>query len=152
MIQYPIDLPYPEYSGYGFQSVDPAIRTQLITGRARTRRNYRSVPTMGSVSWSMSSPQAQLFESWFEEVLISGTQWFEIKLPTPQGPSTLCKAKFNGIYSGPSQDGPDQWRFTAILEVFERPILLGGWALYAPQWLLFMKEFDVAMNRDWPEA
>lgn len=151
MIQYPEGLPYPERSGYGLTPESPSIRTPMQTGRARVRRYYQSVPTVASVSWDMSSAQGQLFESWFEEALNSGTEWFECPLSTPAG-DRLYKCRFVGIYNGPSEYGYDHWRFTASLELFERPILKGGWALYAPQFMLYMSEIDIAINQTWPEA
>lgn len=150
MIQYPDGLPLPLREGYGLEQTDTKIRTQMITGRARQRRQYQSAPVYPSVRWLLTDTQAQLFESWYEEVLISGVEYFEMKLKTPQGIQPY-KVRFVGTYDGPTLDA-HYWRISATLEMFKKPVLLGGWALYAPQWLLFMKEFDVAMNRDWPEA
>lgn len=150
MIQYPEGLPLPLRTGYDFEQTDTKIRTQMVTGRARQRRQYQSAPVYSSVRWIMTDVQAQLFESWYEEVLISGVEYFEIKLKTPQGIQPY-KARFVGTYQGPTLDARF-WRFTATLELFTKPVLLGGWALLAPQWLLFMKEFDLAMNDQWPEA
>ena len=151
MIQYPEGLPYPEQTGYGFTPTSPIKRTAMQSGRSRTRRNYASVPTTASVSWSMNAVQAQLFESWFEDALISGTQWFECPISSPQG-DKLYRCKFVDIYNGPAYDGPGQWRFTALLELFERPVLKGGWAVYAPSFMLYMSQLDKALNQEWPEA
>ena len=151
MIQYPEGLPYPERTGYGFTPTSPIRRTISQSGRARIRRNKSSVPTVASVSWSMSNAQAQLFESWWEEVLISGTAWFECPMSSRMG-DKLYRARFVDIYNGPLEHGHEHWRFTAMLELYERPILRGGWALYAPDYMRYMSEFDVAMNRTWPEA
>jgi len=98
----------------------------------------------------MTSVQAQLFESWYEEVLISGVEYFEIRLKTPQG-IQLYRARFVGIYQGPTLDA-HFWRFSATLELFETPILRGGWALSAPQYMLYMGQIDRAINEEWPEA
>jgi len=93
--------------------------------------------------------QVQLFESWFEEVLVSGVDWFECDLKTPQGIRPY-KARFTDIYEGPTLDG-GYWRFRAPLELWERPILTGGWAVYAPEYILGMNLLDLAINKDWPQ-
>ncbi len=55
-------------------------------------------------------------------------------------------------------DGPDLvsgslslWDFTATLELRERPILDPGWTIL-PEFILHPDIFDIAMNREWPEA
>jgi len=150
MIQYPEGLPLPLRDGYDFSPVDSKIRTEMITGRARQRRRYLSTPTFSSVRWLMTNTQAQLFESWYEDVLISGVEWFEMSLKTPQG-IQLYRCRFVGSYEGPTLDA-HYWRFTATLELFEKPIPKGNWAPYAPQFMLYMAEIDKAINSDWPEA
>lgn len=149
MIQYPKVLPYPLREGYGFTTVSPILRTKTQTGRAIQRRKYSSTPTEASVSWVFTSTEAQLFESWFEDALVSGSQWFECELRTPQG-LLPYKARFVDIYSGPKLFGVDHWTFTAELELFERPILRGGWAIYTPEFISGMNIFDIALNVDWP--
>ena len=56
-----------------------------MSGRAVQRRLYRRVPTKASVCWLLSDAQPQLFEGWFDHILISGTMWFECHLKTPLG-------------------------------------------------------------------
>ena len=77
MIEYPQGLPYPLRDGLSLQTVDPALRTQMQSGFARQRRQYTSTPTMAQVSWHLTEQQAVLFEAFFEEVLVSGSLWFE---------------------------------------------------------------------------
>lgn len=99
----------------------------------------------------MSEAQAQLFESWWEDVLLSGSAWFDCPLRTPQG-LTSYKARFVDIYQGPELTALNDWLFRAQLELFERPILRGGWALYAPEYIRMSDIFDIAMNKKWPKA
>ncbi|WP_371318881.1 hypothetical protein [Pseudomonas sp. F1002] len=129
--------------------MSPFKATAMQTGRARYRRNYSSVPTNVKVIWNLSSAEAQYFESWFEEVLVSGSQWFECELRSPQGLQPY-KAHFLEMYDGPDLFGVDRWTISATLQLWERPILTGGWAVYAPQYILGMNIFDIAMNIDWP--
>lgn len=150
MIQYPEGLPYPLRDGYGFNPVSPLKSTAMQTGRTRYRRKYSSVPTEAKVTWNMSEQEAQYFESWFEEVLVSGSQWFEVELRTPQGLQPY-KAHFKDIYDGPTLFGVNRFVFTATLQLWERPILTGGWAIYAPEYLLGMNILDLAINKDWPQ-
>lgn len=150
MIQYPKELPYPLRDGYGFNPVSPMKATAMQTGRTRFRRNYKSVPTNVKVIWSLNGIEAQYFEAWFEDVLISGSQWFECELRTPQGLQPY-KAHFLGMYEGPELFGVDHWTISATLQLWERPILTGGWALYAPQYILHMNLLDLAINKEWPQ-
>ncbi|MBS4081357.1 MULTISPECIES: hypothetical protein [Pseudomonas] len=150
MITYPKELPYPLRDGYGFSPVSAVKRTTMQTGRARVRRNYASVPTEAKVQWMLDSVQAEYFESWVEDALLSGSQWFECELRTPQG-LLPYKAQFKDGYEGPVLFGVNNWTISATLVLWERPILRGGWAIYAPQFLLNAGMLDVAINRNWPE-
>lgn len=151
MIEYPEGLPLPLREGYAFQAVSPMVRSDLQSGRARQRRRFTSVPTMASVSWLLDDAQAQLFEAWWEDALISGTEWFECPLKTPEGIQNYA-ARFTDIYSGPNLTGRSHWRFTAELELRERPILAPGWGSILPDYILFSSIFDQSMNREWPES
>jgi hypothetical protein len=125
------------------------IRSELQSGRSRQRRRYTSVPTMSSVSWLFSDTQSQVFEGWFEHVLMSGTLWFECPLKTPLGLETY-QARFTSIYSGSTLVGVSHWRFTANLELFKRPIVDAEWVLIAPEYILMSDIFDRTMNQEWP--
>lgn len=149
MIQYPKELPYPLRDGYGFNAVSPMKATSMQTGRTRYRRKYSSVPTDAKVSWNMDELEAQYFESWYEEVLVSGSLWFECELRTPQGLMPY-KAHFKDIYDGPVLFGVNRFSFSATLQLWERPILTGGWAIYAPEYILHMDILDLAINAEWP--
>lgn len=120
MIQYPEGLPFPLREGYGFDPVSPMVSTQLVTGKKIRRRAYQNVPTRTSVTWLLSASEAQLFEGWFEHVLVSGTLPFECPLKSPLGLENY-QANFDDIYSGPVLVGVDHWRFTAELWLLKRP-------------------------------
>ncbi|AWY43865.1 hypothetical protein DKY63_29710 [Pseudomonas putida] len=151
MIEYPEGLPAPLREGYDFMPVSPIARTQLTTGRAIQRRRFSSVPTVASVSWMFTDAQAQLFEGWFEHVLLSGSLWFQCQLKTPIGFDDY-QARFTDIYNGPTLVGVSLWRFTANLELLKRPVVDAAWVLFAPEYILQSNIFDVAMNKEWPEA
>lgn len=151
MIEYPREyLPLPLREGYAFQAVSPMQRTEMQSGRARQRRRFTSVPTMASVAWILDDVQAQLFEAWFEDALRSGSEWFECPLKTPEGIRDYV-ARFTDIYAGPALVGVSHWRFTAELELRERPILAPGWGSF-PGFIAGMSIIDLALNREWPES
>ena len=151
MIKYPKGLPYPQRDGLALQTVDPSLRTQMQSGFTRQRRQYTSTPTRPSVLWELNDQQVILFEAFFEEVLVSGTLLFECPLKTPMGAREYI-ARFAGMYSGPVLVPHNRWRISATLELRERPILRGGWALYAPDYILGSDLLDIAMNEKWPRA
>lgn len=95
--------------------------------------------------------QAQLFEAWFEDALKSGSEWFDCPLKTPEGGIQNYAARFTDIYQGPALVGKSHWRFTAELELRERPILSPGWGNF-PGFIAQQSIIDIALNREWPEA
>ena len=153
MIQYPSQLPPPTRDGFGYSPVSPMLRSDLVSGRARQRRKYTSVPTMASVRWVFNDVQAMAFEAWFNDALVSGSEWFECPLVTPETGDTLktYTARFTDIYDGPSMFTVSLWSFTATLELRERPILIPGWGLF-PDYIASMNLIDLALNQEWPEA
>lgn len=121
MIQYPEGLPNPQYSGYDLNTVSPMRKTGLKGGRTVQRRGFRNTQTTPQVTWEMDDGQAQLFEGWFEYVLISGILPFDCPLITPLGLQPY-QAKFQGIYQGPVLVGISRWQFQAELALLRRPV------------------------------
>jgi hypothetical protein len=151
-INYPAGLPLPLQSGYGLQTVSPMIRTTMQSGRARQRRTFTSVPQSVSVSWIMTEQEAQLFENFFQVSLVDGSLWFFASLKTPLGVMPY-EFRFTDIYQGPSLIAFNKWQFSATLETKERNTLDGGdWAIIMPGAILMSDIFDLAMNREWPQA
>ncbi|AGN80631.1 hypothetical protein [Pseudomonas putida] len=148
MVVYPQSLPMPLREGYGFQPVSPLRRSNKVSGRSVQRRLYKSVPTVAAVRWIFSESQALAFEAWFEDQLVSGSQWFECPLKVPGGIGTY-KARFVDIYEGPTQVGISNWSFSASLELWERPILKGGWGHF-PEIVVGAPIIDWAINKEWP--
>lgn len=150
-IDYPHDyLPLPLQDGYRLKPVSPLLRTSMSSGRARQRRLYTSTPTEVSVSWIMDDSQGQIFEAWYRDAIADGASWFNMKLKTPIGVrGYVCR--FTDIYEGPTLEGGRYWRYSATLELWERPLLPPGWGLY-PGLLSGSSLIDIAINREWPEA
>lgn len=145
---YPSGLPYGLHSGRKFQLQNPLMRSELVSGRARQRRRFTSVPEAVSVSWLFNDGQGQLFEIWWRDQLVDGSLWFDCPLDSPIGLQSLT-CRFTGAYEGPSRVGPDLWSYSATLELQERAVLPGDWSIL-PSFLLNKEIFDYAMNREWP--
>lgn len=150
--KYPEGLPRPQRAGYGFTPVSGMRRTNKLKGRARSRPTSRSTPTEGVFVYKLSAVQCQLWISWWHDVLIAGTAWHEQLLDTEQGQRVPYKCRFTDDYDGPVLEGVNRWIITVPVELYERPVLRNNWALYAPQFMLYMKEIDIAVNQTWPEA
>lgn len=148
MIQYPAVLPIPIQDGYDINHVNPLLRTDLASGRARQRRRFTSVPSNVSVKWRMTQGQALYFELFFKEALMDGAEWLDMPLRTPMGIKNY-RARFVGIYSGPTLEQGIYWMFSATLELFERPILGDEW-LDFPELVVGASIIDLAANREWP--
>lgn len=149
---YPHDyLPLPLMEGYGLKPVSPLLRTELVTGRARQRRQYISTPTQATVKWTFKTDgESQLFEAWFRDVIKDGSLWFQMKLHTPLG-LEYRKCRFVDIYEGPTLIPPKYFQFSATLELYERPILPVGFGEY-PDLVVNSGLLDIAVNQEWPEA
>lgn len=148
MIYYPEGLPLGLQSGRSYQLEDPLQRTQLSSGRARQRRRFTSVPQYANISWLFNDNQAQLFEAWWRDSLIDGSQWFEYPLRTPLGLDERT-SRFTSVYTGPSRVGPNLWSYSAELELRERAVLPVGCGIL-PDFVLNPEIFDIAMNVKWP--
>jgi hypothetical protein len=100
LVSWPEQLPLPEQSGYAIQHVSPLQRTEMVSGRARQRRVYTSVPSMVAVQFFCTEAQAQVFELFFRYGITDGADWFMCTLKTPLGLMPY-ECRFNGIYEGP---------------------------------------------------
>ncbi|HKN05529.1 MAG TPA: hypothetical protein VJY31_16505 [Buttiauxella sp.] len=151
-INYPHDyLPLPLQEGYAFRPVNPLLRTEMTSGRARQRRRYLSTPTQALVQWTfVTQQQAQIFEAWYSESINDGASWFFMKLQTPLG-LQFYKCRFTEIYEGPVLIPPRYWHYSATLELWERPLLPPGWIEF-PEFLTGSDIIDKALNREWPIA
>ena len=147
---WPEQLPLPEQSGYAIQHVSPLQRTEMVSGRARQRRIYTSVPSMVAVQWFLTEQQAQLFEAFFRYSITDGADWFLLPLKTPMFTGNY-ECRFTGIYEGPVLIAYDKWTVSATIEIKERQTIGASW-VYAPQYLIDSSIIDVALNDLWPAA
>ncbi|HHQ6553296.1 TPA: hypothetical protein ACSTJZ_003190 [Serratia fonticola] len=150
-INYPFDyLPCALKDGFGLQATSPLKRTGLVTGRARQRRAYTSTPTESGVQWIFTDGQAQAFEAWYRDVITDGAAWFNMPLMTPIG-QKFYVCRFTDIYQGPTPEGGLYWRYSATLELWERPLPPPGWGHF-PEFLAGQNIIDLALNREWPKS
>ncbi|MEA4425686.1 hypothetical protein VBP99_26515, partial [Klebsiella pneumoniae] len=76
--------------------------------------------------------------------------WFMMKLQTPAG-IKFYKCRFTDIYQGPVLVAPIYWKYTATLELWERPLAPAPWGNY-PEWIVGSSLLDIALNKEWPKA
>ena len=150
LVSWPTQLPLPEQSGYAIQHVSPLQRTQMVSGRARQRRVYTSVPSNVAVQWFLTEQQAQLFEAFFRYAITDGADWFLLPLKTPMFTGDY-ECRFTGIYEGPTLTAFNKWTVSATIEIKERQTLGASW-VYASQYLIDSSIIDVALNDLWPTA
>ena len=151
MIQYPEGLPAFERTGYGLETVDPQVRTTLGNGRMRIRQGFKYTPQIITCSAVMNEMEAQIFQSWWHNTLMSGTQWFEGPVLTPLGLERRAM-RFIDVYDGPNPWGLCMWRFGLKLELRKPALIPEEWLGDGAEWILHASEFDILMNRTWPEA
>ena len=147
---WPEQLPLPEQSGYAIQHVSPLQRTEMVSGRARHRRIYTSVPSNVAVQWLLTEQQAQLFEAFFRYSIMDGADWFLLPLKTPMF-TGYYECRFTGIYEGPTLTAFNKWTVSATIEIKERNTITAN-ELYDPQGVINSDIFDITMNQKWPVA
>ena len=149
MIAFPKELPLPLRDGYELEQVENIITTQMQSGRARQRVAFTKVPSFVNLSWIFTDQQAQYFEAWSSQ--LAKADWFTIRLKTPLGMQDY-EARFTAAINGPALIGVSSWKCRAKVEIRDRPILPPGWAAILPDYILLSDIFDLAINREWPEA
>lgn len=151
--KWPDSLPLPLQDGYKLQPVSGVRRTKMQSGRARVRRKFKSVPTIATVTWLMTTEQAAIFQHWFDKYAEDGAAWVDIPLQTPTGGSQaqMYKCRFTDIYDGPNLVEANVWHISAEIEIREQPILQGDWDIL-PEFLVDRSIFDVAVNDRWAKA
>lgn len=151
MIQYPAELPLPSQDGYGLRTpVDPMLRTEMESGRARQRVNFDFTPEHVSFKWIFDQNQAAFFRGWYARTLSQGVEWFAMRLLLPEGFKDY-ECRFVGKPVGPLLVLLRRWEVSATLELREPSLIQHGWEAF-PQFWFMMDIIDLAVNREWPEA
>jgi hypothetical protein len=102
------------------------------------------------LAWIFTDGQAQLLKPGTETSLPMGLTGSTCRSLTPLGAQDYV-CRFVDIYEGPTPEGGKYWRYSATLELWERPILPPGWAEF-PDFIVNSDILDLAVNREWPEA
>lgn len=144
---YPASLPCVLRENYGFEPVNNILRTPMQSGRARQRLEFRNVPSLVRLRWVMTAVQARIFEAWASQIV--GAEWCDIPLLSPMGPENIT-VRFTESPKGGELTGKYLWRYEAICEVRDRPMLDPGWVEILPEYLAESDIFDYAMNQQWP--
>jgi len=146
-MDYPAILPAPLRAGYNINPENNIIRTQMVSGRARQRVAYTSVPAYADLSWLFTALEGMIFESF---VAAAGGDWFMISIKSPIG-YIAQECRFMESPQGPQLVGVNLWSYKAKVELREKPSLDPSYALYYPSIILQLDIFDRAMNEAWPQ-
>ena len=118
MIVWPKNIPLPQF-GMGYSVDDPQSRVKFLSGRTMVRRRYSDVPTSFSAKWILTTYEAFLFESFYQDTSKNGTEWMLMDLVVPMGRGDHY-VRFMGGYSS-KRVGPDLWEFGAQMQMYLRP-------------------------------
>ena len=149
MIEWPDFLPAPQL-GRNDRAVSPFARTNMESGRARSRRIFTNVPVRTTMTFVLTPSQAQFFEGWFRNELRDGVEPFSIRTLTPYG-RILQDVQCRDMYEGPDFVGMNRWRYKLDVEISERNAMRGDWWQF-PDYVMGASIIDLEMNREWPEA
>lgn len=152
-IIYPAVLPVPEVQGYGFTPQNNKVRTQFESGAARVRRIHRSPTSNFTVGNKLTIEQLAIFEYWWANEALDGSQWFDTKLVNGVGVTT--------VEARPVEDYQVQalssqvFQLTWELEVRSKPLMNGNDYAVATQggeeaFGLLSDELDVIVNEEIP--
>ncbi|MGJ8522301.1 hypothetical protein R84981_000986 [Carnimonas sp. R-84981] len=142
----PPEIPCPFVSNYGIQSINPIQATAMVSGRARTRNRWPSVPQQVSLTYRLDDNEAQIFEGFMRFEASNGAKPFiqHLCMPGDLEPKRYV-VHLTEIYDGASfVDGSlDLWDFTMMATTLfdERPTE----AEYASLTLLGGETIDEAM-------
>lgn len=152
-IFYPSVLPVPEVQGYGFTPQNNKVRTQFESGPARVRRIHRNPTTNFTVGNKLTREQLAIFEYWWVNEALDGSQWFETTLVNGVGLSTV-DARAVDEYQVQAL-ASEVFQLTWELEVRSKPLMNGNDYAVAAQggadaFALFSDELDVIVNEEIP--
>jgi hypothetical protein len=149
-IDYPKQLPTPLQEGYALDTQDPVTRTQMVTGRVRSRIKNRYVPLYVDATFIFNGQQKAFFEAWYSRTLNEGIEWFNCPLKI-DGTVEMYEVQFARIYQGPTLVQLSFWRYTFRLMLRRKPLIPEGWEQFPDLWF-GMNLIDLAVNREWPKA
>lgn len=83
MATWPTTLPAPSRYGYGLESGDPTVRTDMDAGAARVRRRFTASPDTVNLKFVFNDAQMATFRTTWAGDMAQGAAW--INLPIRDG-------------------------------------------------------------------
>lgn len=117
-VEWPAALPLPQF-GLRYNVTDPQMRTLMASGRTISRRRFSDVPTEFSARWILRQSEAEIFEQFYQNDAVDGSEWVEMPLVTAQGEG-VHYVRFRGAYQY-RRVGAGLWEYTANLQMYLRP-------------------------------
>lgn len=117
-VEWPASLPLPQF-GLRYNVADPQMRAQMASGRTISRRRFSDVPTEFSARWILRQSEAEIFEQFYQNDAVDGSEWIEMPLVTAQGEG-VHYVRFRGAYQY-RRVGADLWEYSANLQMYLRP-------------------------------
>lgn len=113
-------LPLPLLSGYGYSDDSRFIRTDMDSGYARQRLRFTQSPTRFNVSFLFTEGQMSYFESFFNNQLNFGIEFFNMDLAVGSGFTKEHEVRFISPYR--VQLSGNLFRVTASIEAVEKQV------------------------------
>ena len=76
----PWTIPRPINDGYGLETVDAVLRTDMEFGSPRTRLRTRANLDHVTFTWRLTAAEMTDFRAWWENDIAHGASWFEMEL------------------------------------------------------------------------
>lgn len=148
MIRYPDSLPIGLISKNSIKDTPTASNVKFASGNSRQRKTMRLATSSTVFSFVFNSEQVQVFESWYENEINHGADWFLIKRKTANGVEHI-EARFKSMYSGANKIGlTDGWSIEFQAEI-KRNDIGDDWWLF-PDFAKYWCCIDQAVNVCWP--
>ncbi|EJL6700828.1 hypothetical protein [Vibrio cholerae] len=90
-------LPLPTGKTYDYQHGKSIVRTKMDLGLSIPRKRARSTPAEFSMTFRMTGEQKEVFESWVENELDGGLEWFYLPFRTGDYDLQTLKCQFTEI-------------------------------------------------------
>lgn len=159
-IVYPSNvLPNPLIANYNYKDVDKTIQTDMDSGYMKKRRRFTTGPTIFNISLLMDQGALSYFEAWYEEVLLSGLEWFDMELAVGDGTCSVHEVRF--MDTPQVQSNSNKYNVTGQIMALKKNIgilyddvmlglieSLGGF----DQASIYFDKLDVAINVTYPNS
>jgi hypothetical protein len=123
MALYPYDLPLPDREPYGMSLDAGLVRTEFNTGAFRQRRQYRRLPTVLALQFTLRATELHYWQEWANS---HGWAWFQIDLESGFGGGAIL-APHEVRFIGDLDIASAGWNLVTITVAAElSPAMLAG--------------------------